>query len=42
MGNYDTPYVLDWDDTLATCVHLADYIASRQDIRVGLIEDESV
>ncbi len=42
MGNYDTPYVLDWDDTLATCVHLADYIASRPDIKVGLIEDEGI
>jgi hypothetical protein len=36
MGKYDLPYVLDWQDKLATCVHMADYIASREDIIVDI------
>jgi len=38
MGKFDTPYILDWSDTLATCVYLADYIASRRDVLVNVEE----
>jgi 23S rRNA maturation-related 3'-5' exoribonuclease YhaM len=36
MGKYDLPYVSDWSDELATCVQLADYISSREDIIVDV------
>lgn len=36
MGKYDLPYVLDWNDELATLVHIADFIASREDIIVNI------
>lgn len=40
MGQYDLPYILDWDDKLATIVHLSDYIASRDNILVKVDEKE--
>jgi hypothetical protein len=36
MGKYDLPYILDWSDKLATCVHLADFIASREDVIIDI------
>jgi len=36
MGKYDLPYILDWSDKLATCVHVADFIASRRDIIIPI------
>jgi 23S rRNA maturation-related 3'-5' exoribonuclease YhaM len=38
MGKYDLPYVLDWSDELATIVHIADFISSRDDILVNVSE----
>jgi hypothetical protein len=36
MGKFDLPYVFDWQDTLASIVHIADYISSREDITVNI------
>lgn len=41
MGKYDMPYVLDWQDELATVVHIADYLASREDVIVEVDINEN-
>lgn len=42
MGPFDMPYILDWSDTLATCVYLADYLASRRNILVDINPQEII
>jgi len=42
MGSYDMPYILDWSDELATIVHISDVIASREDIIVGITDNENL